>query len=150
MTGRSRSFSGKRARQTTTQRTHRGQLQRCAAWYDRSWLDVMPSDIDKYRFYKSLNFSLSTPKLKPESETSSKLLQFSSSEPRSPFSKLKQSSFLLHRCPCTFHCCSLTWAIRSRWNSHQYHLCYPTGKDLTKRGLQQVCHIFVLQKAGKT
>ncbi|NEQ29270.1 MAG: site-specific integrase, partial [Microcoleus sp. SIO2G3] len=32
-----------------TQRTYRGQLQRFAAWCDRSWLDVTPSDIGKYR-----------------------------------------------------------------------------------------------------
>ncbi|MBD2090649.1 tyrosine-type recombinase/integrase [Microcoleus sp. FACHB-1515] len=32
-----------------TQRTYRGQLQRFAVWCDRSWLDVTPSDIGKYR-----------------------------------------------------------------------------------------------------
>ena len=32
-----------------TQRAYRGQLVRFAAWCDRSWLDVTPSDIGKYR-----------------------------------------------------------------------------------------------------
>jgi integrase/recombinase XerD len=32
-----------------TQRTYRGQLVRFAAWCDKSWLDVTPSDIGKYR-----------------------------------------------------------------------------------------------------
>lgn len=32
-----------------TQRMYRGQLQRFAAWCDKSWLDVTPSDIGKYR-----------------------------------------------------------------------------------------------------
>ena len=32
-----------------TQRTYRGQLQRFIAWCDKSWLDVTPSDIGKYR-----------------------------------------------------------------------------------------------------
>lgn len=32
-----------------TQRVYRGQLVRFAAWCDRSWLDVTPSDIGKYR-----------------------------------------------------------------------------------------------------
>jgi integrase/recombinase XerD len=32
-----------------TQRTYRGQLFRFAAWCDKSWLDVSPSDIGKYR-----------------------------------------------------------------------------------------------------
>jgi integrase/recombinase XerD len=32
-----------------TQRVYRGQLVRFAAWYDRSWLEVTPSDIGKYR-----------------------------------------------------------------------------------------------------
>lgn len=32
-----------------TQRTYRGQLERFATWCDRSWLDVTPSDIGKYR-----------------------------------------------------------------------------------------------------
>jgi integrase/recombinase XerD len=32
-----------------TQRMYRGQLVRFAAWCDKSWLDVMPSDIGKYR-----------------------------------------------------------------------------------------------------
>ncbi|MBD1853312.1 tyrosine-type recombinase/integrase [Leptolyngbya sp. FACHB-711] len=32
-----------------TQRTYRGQLIRFAAWCDKSWLDVTPSDIGKYR-----------------------------------------------------------------------------------------------------
>ncbi|MBD2019143.1 tyrosine-type recombinase/integrase [Leptolyngbya sp. FACHB-36] len=32
-----------------TQRTYRGQLQRFAAWSDKSWLEVTPSDIGKYR-----------------------------------------------------------------------------------------------------
>lgn len=32
-----------------TQRTYRGQLVRFAAWCPKSWLDVTPSDIGKYR-----------------------------------------------------------------------------------------------------
>jgi integrase/recombinase XerD len=32
-----------------TQRTYRGQLVRFAAWCDKSWLDVIPSDLGKYR-----------------------------------------------------------------------------------------------------
>jgi integrase/recombinase XerD len=32
-----------------TQRGYRGQLVRFAAWCDKSWLDVTPSDIGKYR-----------------------------------------------------------------------------------------------------
>ncbi|GAB4380102.1 MAG: hypothetical protein Kow00121_35660 [Elainellaceae cyanobacterium] len=32
-----------------TQRTYLGQLQRFAAWCGKSWLDVTPSDIGKYR-----------------------------------------------------------------------------------------------------
>lgn len=32
-----------------TQRVYRGQLARFAAWCDKSWLDVTPSDIGKYR-----------------------------------------------------------------------------------------------------
>lgn len=32
-----------------TQRVYRGQLVRFAAWCDRFWLDVTPSDIGKYR-----------------------------------------------------------------------------------------------------
>lgn len=32
-----------------TQRTYRGQLQRFAAWSNKSWLDINPSDIGKYR-----------------------------------------------------------------------------------------------------
>lgn len=32
-----------------TQRTYRGQLQRFAAWCNKSWLEVTPSDIGKYR-----------------------------------------------------------------------------------------------------
>jgi integrase/recombinase XerD len=32
-----------------TQRTYRGQLVRFAAWCDKSWLDVTPSDLGKYR-----------------------------------------------------------------------------------------------------
>ncbi|HEY9599122.1 MAG TPA: site-specific integrase [Cyanophyceae cyanobacterium] len=32
-----------------TQRVYRGQLVRFAAWCDRSWLDVTPSDIGQYR-----------------------------------------------------------------------------------------------------
>jgi len=32
-----------------TQRTYRGQLQRFVGWCDKSWLDVTPSDIGKYR-----------------------------------------------------------------------------------------------------
>lgn len=32
-----------------TQRTYRGQLIRFAAWCDKSWLDVTPTDIGKYR-----------------------------------------------------------------------------------------------------
>ena len=32
-----------------TQRTYRGQLKRFAAWSDKSWLDVSPSDLGKYR-----------------------------------------------------------------------------------------------------
>lgn len=32
-----------------TQRTYRGELIRFAAWCDKSWLDVTPSDIGKYR-----------------------------------------------------------------------------------------------------
>lgn len=32
-----------------TQRTYRGQLVRFAAWCDRSWLDVTPSDLGRYR-----------------------------------------------------------------------------------------------------
>jgi integrase/recombinase XerD len=32
-----------------TQRTYRGQLVRFATWCDKSWLDVTPSDIGKYR-----------------------------------------------------------------------------------------------------
>jgi len=32
-----------------TQRVYRGQLVRFAAWCDKPWLDVTPSDIDKYR-----------------------------------------------------------------------------------------------------
>ncbi len=32
-----------------TQRTYRGQLVRFASWCDKSWLEVTPSDIGKYR-----------------------------------------------------------------------------------------------------
>ena len=32
-----------------TQRTYRGQLKRFAAWCDRSWTEVTPSDLGKYR-----------------------------------------------------------------------------------------------------
>jgi integrase/recombinase XerD len=32
-----------------TQRTYRGQLQRFVAWCNKSWLDVTPSNIGKYR-----------------------------------------------------------------------------------------------------
>jgi integrase/recombinase XerD len=32
-----------------TQRTYRGQLRRFAVWFSKSWLDVTPSDIGKYR-----------------------------------------------------------------------------------------------------